>query len=138
MPLETDAELRDILEHAKNVAVVGYSNKPDRPSYDIAHALQAWGYHIFPVNPTIASTPEHPIYATLADIPEKIDVVDIFRRSEDVPGIVKEAIAIGAKTVWMQSGIISEEGAQIAEAAGLNVVMDHCMKAEHKRLFRGE
>jgi predicted CoA-binding protein len=135
MPLQTDDELRQILETAKTVAVVGYSNKPDRPSYEITQALKSWGYKVFPVNPTIQSTPEVPVYASLADIPEKVDVVDVFRRAEDVPGVVEEAIQIGAKTVWMQLGIVSDEAANLAEAAGLKVVMDHCIKVEHKRLI---
>jgi len=135
MPLETESELRDILATARTIADVGYSNKPDRPSNEVAQALKRWGYTVYPVNPTLTSTPEETVYTSLSDIPDKIDVVDVFRRAEDVPGVVEEAIKIGAKTVWMQLGIVNAEAARRAESAGLKVVMDHCMKAEHQRLM---
>jgi uncharacterized protein len=137
MPINTDEGLKALLAQSKTVAVVGWSNKTDRPSYQIAAALKQFGYEIYPVNPTVASTPEQPVYASLADIPVKIDVVDIFRRPEDVPGVVAEAIAIGAKAIWMQMGIVNEAAAAQAEAAGLSAVMDRCMKVEHRRL-RGQ
>lgn len=135
MPLQSDAEIKALLEKTKTIAVVGYSNKPDRPSYGVAHAL-AKNYKVFFVNPTLKSTPEETIYAKLSDIPEPIDVVDVFRRAEDVPAVVEEAIAVKAGAVWMQLGIVNEEAARTAEAAGLQVVMDHCMKVEHWRLMR--
>jgi hypothetical protein len=135
MVLTQDADIRQILEQSKTVAVVGWSNKEDRPSNRIARRLASFGYQVYHVNPTIASTPEHPIYPGLADIPVKIDVVDIFRRAEDVPEVVKDAIAIGAKVVWMQQGIVNEEAAKMAEQAGLKVVMDRCMNDEYKRLI---
>lgn len=129
-------DLRKILEESKNIAVVGLSDKPERASYDVASYLAENGYAIFPVNPNISKWKGSRAYKSLSDISEKIDIVDIFRRSGFVPGIVDEAIRIGAKTVWMQLGVINEEAAQKAMKAGLNVVMNRCMKIEHKRLRR--
>jgi predicted CoA-binding protein len=117
------------------VAVVGYSNKPDRPSHEVTEALKAAGYDVYPVNPTLPSTETERIYATLNDIPALIDIVDIFRRPEDVPEVVEAAIAVGAKAVWMQLGIVNEAAAKRAEEAGLTVVMDRCMKVERRRLL---
>jgi predicted CoA-binding protein len=138
MVLTQDADIRQILEQSKTVAVVGWSNKEDRPSNRIARRLVSFGYEVYHVNPTIASTPEQPVYPTLADIPVKIDVVDVFRRAEDVPEVVEDAIAVGAKVVWMQQGIVNEEAAKRAESAGLKVVMDHCMNDEYVRLILGK
>lgn len=136
MPLTTDTDLKNLLTNAKTVAVVGYSNKPDRPSNEVAHALKRFGYDVYFVNPTLTSTPEEKIYAKLSDIPVKLDIVDVFRRAEDVPGVVEDAIAAGAKSVWMQLGIVNQTAAERAESAGLQVVMDHCMKIEYGRLMR--
>lgn len=135
MPLTEDQDIKRLLEQAKTVAVVGYSNKPNRPSRDVAEALKLAGYTVYPVNPTLQSTDQERIYAGLADIPVPIDVVDIFRRPEDVPEVVEAAIAVGAKAVWMQLGIVNEAAAKRAEEAGLTVVMDHCMEVEHRRLL---
>lgn len=135
MPLTEDRDIKRLLEQAKTVAVVGYSNKPNRPSRDVAEALKQAGYTVYPVNPTLQSTDEERIYAGLADIPVPIDVVDIFRRPEDVPEVVEAAIAVGAKAVWMQLGIVNEAAARRAEEAGLTVVMDRCMKVERRRLL---
>ena len=135
MPLTQDSEIKQLLENTKTVAVVGYSNKPDWPSYDIAHSLKARGFEVYPVNPTLTNGDGEKVYASLADIPAPIDVVDIFRRPEDVPQVVEDAIAIGAKAVWMQLGIVNEEAAKRAEEAGLKVVMDHCIKDESGRLL---
>ena len=131
-------EIPDILR-LKTIAVVGLSDKPERPSYDVASYLSAHGYRIIPVNPRIREWKGIKAYPTLSDIPkeEKVDVVDIFRKSEDVPPIVDEAIKIGAKAVWMQLGIVNEESAARARAAGLGVVMDRCMKVEHGKLQKG-
>ncbi len=129
-----EEELQQILTTSKTIAVVGLSNKPDRPSHEIAAYLQAQGYRIIPVNPTIAQVLGEKSYPRLRDIPEPVDVVQIFRRPEDVPPIVDDAIAIGAEVVWMQPGIINEEAAVRAEAAGLKVVMDTCMRATHRVL----
>jgi predicted CoA-binding protein len=135
MPLTEDQAIKQLLERANTVAVVGYSNKPDRPSREVAEALKAAGYDVYPVNPALQSTETERIYAALADIPVPIDVVDIFRRPEDVPEVVEAAIAVGAKAVWMQLGIVNEAAAKRAEEAGLTVVMDRCMKVERRRLL---
>ncbi len=127
-------ELRQILAASKTIAVVGLSNKPDRPSNEIAAYLKAQGYRIIPVNPTITEALGERAYASLREIPGGVDVVEVFRKSEDVPPIVADAIVIGAKVVWMQEGIVHEEAAARARAAGLKVVMDTCMRATHRAL----
>ncbi len=127
-------EIASILRNAKVVAVVGLSDKPGRPSYDVASYLMAHGYKIIPINPNITEWKGLRAYASLSDAKGGIDVVDIFRKSEDVPPVVDEAIHIGAKVVWMQLGIVNEEAARKARAAGLKVVMDRCMKIEHQIL----
>jgi uncharacterized protein len=128
------SELAQILKAHKTVAVVGLTDKPDRPSHSVPAYLQQQGYRIIPVNPTIDETLGERAYPSLTEVPESVDVVQIFRRSEDVPPVVDEAITIGAKVVWMQAGIINEEAAQKARAAGLQVVMDTCMGATHRAL----
>ena len=132
MLLKTDPEVKDLLEKAKTVAVVGWSPKPDRPSHEVAAALKTAGFEIYPVNPTVK---EDGVYASLADVPVKIDVVDVFRRAEDVPEVVEEAIRVGAKAVWIQLGIVNEAAATRAAESGLDVVMDKCMKVEVMRLL---
>ncbi|HJW88871.1 MAG TPA: CoA-binding protein [Dehalococcoidia bacterium] len=127
-------EIEGILKEARAVAVVGLSPKPDRPSYVVARYLQAQGYRIIPVNPNTQEILGEKAYPSLLSIPEKVDIVDIFRRPEEVPPVVEEAIRIGAKVVWMQEGIVHEGAAQRAREAGLKVVMDRCMKKEHQRL----
>lgn len=127
-------DLREILTTYKTIAVVGLSEKHDRPGYAIPAYLQQQGYRIIPVNPRLTEALGEKAYASLRDIPELVDVVDIFRRAEDIPPIVEDAIAIGAKVVWMQLGIVNEEAAARAESAGLTVVMDTCMSATHQRL----
>ena len=132
-------QLRQILATSKTIAVVGLSDKPDRPSYTIPAYLQQQGYRIIPVNPKLTEVLGEKAYASVRDIPEPIDVVQIFRRAEDVPPTVEDAIAKGAKVVWMQLGIVNEEAAERAKAAGLQVVMDTCMGATHRLLrSRGE
>ena len=126
----------EILNSSRVVAVVGLSPKPDRPSYRVASYLKGKGYKIIPVNPGAEEILGVPSYPDLSSVPEPVDVVDIFRRSEDVPAIVEEAIEIGAKAVWMQEGVISDEAAARAEEAGLLVVMDRCMLKEHQKLQR--
>jgi len=118
----------------RNVAVVGLSSDPQRPSYRVATYLAEHGYNIIPVNPTLPQILGRASYPDLASVPEKIEVVDIFRKAEDVMPIVAEAIKIGAKAVWMQEGIVNEAAAARARDAGLLVVMDHCMRKEHERL----
>lgn len=136
----TDAELREILQTTKVIAVVGFSAKPDRASHYVAAFLQAKGYRVIPVNPGLAgqSFLGETVFADLAAIPAAIavDMVDIFRAPEAVPGIVEEALAHlpALRTVWMQLGVISEEGATLARAAGKRVVMDRCPKMEIPRL----
>jgi predicted CoA-binding protein len=129
-----DDEIRDILSTSKNIAVVGLSDRPVRASFGVAAYLQGKGYRIIPVNPLITEVLGERSYASLRDVPVPVDLVDIFRRSEDVPLIVDDAIAIGARTVWMQEGIVNEEAADKARAAGLKVVMDRCTLKEHARL----
>jgi predicted CoA-binding protein len=123
-----------ILKSFRNVAMVGVSNNPERPSYIVFRYLMACGYNVIPVNPTIGEVQGKKCYASLSAIPEKVEVVDIFRKSEDIPPIVEEAIKIGAKAVWMQEGIVNKAAAKKAEAAGLLVVMDKCMRKEHIRM----
>jgi uncharacterized protein len=130
----TDRAIEQILATGKTVAVVGLSDKPDRDSYRVAEYLQRHGYRIIPVNPVIESVLGEQSYATLKDIPEQVDIVDIFRKPDAVGPIVDEAIAIGAPVVWMQLGVVNEEAAEKAGAAGLQVVMDRCIKIEHQRL----
>ena len=127
-----------ILRDSKTIAIVGISDKPERPSYSVASYLLEHGYRIIPVNPNLSEWRGIKAYPALSAIPseirESVDVVDIFRKSEDVLPIVEEAIKIKAKTVWMQLGIKNEEAAGIARREGLNVIMDKCMKIEHMKL----
>ena len=123
-----------ILEESRTIAVVGLSAKPDRSSYDVAAFLQSNGYKIIPVNPNLSSVLGEKSYPDLSSIPEPVDVVDIFRKSEDVGPIVDEVIKVGARTVWMQLGIVNEEAAKKAQDAGLNVIMDRCMKREYGKI----
>jgi hypothetical protein len=127
-------DVKRILQPPKTIAVVGLSDKPDRESHEIAAYLQAQGYRIIPVNPRIKETLGEKAYRSLRDVPEKVDIVQIFRRSEDVPPVVDEAIAVGAPVVWMQQGIVHEEAAAKAEAAGITVIMDACMRSAHRAL----
>jgi uncharacterized protein len=124
--------LKQILDSTKTIAIVGLSNKPDRPSYDVASYLQRVGYRIIPVNPTIAEVLGEKAYKSLLDIPDRVDVVQIFRRPQHVPAIIEEAIAIGAQVVWMQPGAAHEEAAARAEAAGLRAVVGACMMTVHR------
>jgi hypothetical protein len=124
----------EILSFSRVVAVVGLSSKTDRPSYEVASYLKEQGYKIIPVNPMEKEILGEICYPDLASIPEPVDVVDIFRRSEEVLLIVEEAIKIGAKAVWMQEGVVNGEAAARAREAGLLVIMDECMLKEHQRL----
>jgi len=132
-----EEEIRKILSSSKTVAVIGISPKEDRPSYIVASYLKSKGYRIIPVRPDGEWILGEQVYHTLSEIPREIgvDVVDIFRRSEDVPPIVEEAVQRGIKVVWMQEGVIHKEASEKAEKAGLKVVMDRCMKKEHQRLL---
>lgn len=130
-----DEEIRAILEHTRVIAVVGLSPEPDRDSHRVARYLQEHGYQIVPVNPKADEILGQKAYATLKEIPFPVEVVDIFRKIEAIPAIVAEAIAIGAKVVWMQLGLAENQSALQARAAGLQVVMNRCMKVEHQRYF---
>jgi len=129
--------MRQILETAKTIAVVGLSDKPDRDSYRVAKYLQDHGYRIIPVNPTVDEVLGEKSYASVTDIPGQVDIVDVFRKADFVPGIVDEAIAVGAKTVWAQLDVVSDEAREKALAAGLNYADDLCIRTEHERLFKG-
>ncbi len=133
--MSSDTALRDLLRRARVIAVVGHSDKPDRDSYRVGQYLRQAGYTVYPVNPAVSEIDGQPSYATLADIPEPIDIVDVFRRSENLPDIVDAAIAVGAKAVWAQLGVSHEEAARTAAAAGLDVVQNRCIKVEHRRLL---
>lgn len=133
----SDDEVLDILRPPKTIAVVGISDKPERDSYDVAKYMQDQLYRVIPVNPTLERVLNRPCYPSLQDVPERIDIVDIFRRSEAVPEIVDEAIKVGAKVVWMQLGVVNDSAAERAEQAGLRVVMHRCIKQEHRRLLGG-
>jgi len=130
----SDAELRALLTAATTIAVVGASSNPDKTSHGIMRKLQRVGYRVIPVNPHETEVLGERAYPSLIDIPEPVDIVDVFRRAEDVPQIADEAATIGAKVLWLQSGIVSEEAAARAAAAGLIVVMDVCIGATHAML----
>jgi len=132
-----DEEIKTILSTHNTVAVVGISPKPDRPSYIVATYLQSKGYRIMPVRPDGEVILGERVYRDLKEIPKEIDIdiVDVFRKSEDVLPVVEEAIERGAKMVWMQEGVVNQDAAAKAEKAGLKVVMDRCIKKEHQRLF---
>ena len=136
MPLTDDAAIKTLLETARTIALVGASDRPDRPSYRVMATLQTHGYRVIPVNPQITGEHLHGefVFRDLDQLGDPIDIVDIFRRSDAVGPIVDQAIAIGAKAVWMQLGAIDEAAAARAEAAGLQVVMDRCPAIEIRRL----
>jgi predicted CoA-binding protein len=129
--------LRRILRQSRTIAVVGLSANWWRPSFFAAKYMQEHGYRMIPVNPQYPQVLGQKCYASMREIPEKVDIVDCFRRSEDIGPIADEAIAIGAKVLWMQLGVINHEAADKARKAGLDVVMDRCVKIEHARLFGG-
>ncbi len=126
----------EILKTGKTIAVVGLSNRRQRPSYGVAQYLQSAGYRIVPVNPRETEVLGEKCYARLEDIPEHVDIVDVFRRSEFVPEIVESAIRIGARGVWMQEGVIHPQAAERARSAGLFVIMNACILKEHIKRFR--
>lgn len=134
--MPTDRELRSILGDAETIAVVGLSSRPDRPSYDVAAFLQSKGYRIVPVNPTETEVLGEPAYPSLLDVPEdvRIDVVDVFRRAEHTPDIAQQAVARGAKVLWLQEGIVNDDTRRIAETAGLTVIMGVCIRTTKRRL----
>ena len=136
MPLTRDDDIADLLATARTIAMVGASDRPNRPSYGVMRVLQDHGYRVLPVNPQITGEHVHGefVWRELAQIGEPIDIVDIFRRPQAAGDAVDQAIAVGAKAVWLQLGIVNEEAAERAEAAGLAVVMDRCTKIEVMRL----
>lgn len=125
----------ELLRNSKTIAVVGLSGNRRRPSYGVSEYMQSVGYRIIPVNPLETEVLGEKAYASLDDVPEPVDIVDIFRRSEYVPDIVDAAIRIGAKCVWMQEGVMHEEAAAKARAAGLEVVMNRCILKEHRKML---
>lgn len=133
----TREQIKDILQNSTTVAVVGLSDNPERVSYMVSEAMQAKGYTIIPVNPNADTILGQKSYASLKDIPEQVDIVNVFRRSEHTPPVAEEAVAIGAKTLWLQLGIASEEAADIAIQGGLQVIMDRCIKVEDSILLPG-
>jgi uncharacterized protein len=128
------ASIRDLLRAARVIAVVGLSSNEIRPSHGVAAYMQRSGYRIIPVNPNEVEVLGEKAYPRLEDVPEKIDIVNIFRRSEYVRGVVESAIRIGAKAIWMQEGVVDAAAAELARAAGLEVVMDRCIFKEHRIL----
>lgn len=136
MPLTSDAEIKALLEETRTIAVVGASDRPDRPSFRVMKTLQDHGYRTIPVNPQITGEHLHGefVFRELGQLGDPIDMIDVFRRSDAVGEVVDEAIAIGAKSIWMQLGVIDEAAATRAEAAGLKVVMDRCPAIDIPRL----
>lgn len=132
--MKTD-EIGELLKRARTIAVVGLSDNPLRPSYGVAAYMQQHGYRIIPVNPAIKGALGEKTVASLSEIKEKIDIVDIFRRSEFVPEIVDEAIRLKVPVIWMQEGVVHEEAAEKARKAGIFVVMDRCILKEHRARF---
>ena len=137
VPAPDAATLRRLLVDCRRIAVVGLSDKPHRPSHFVGKYLVDHGYDVVPVNPTVSEILGRESLPDLASIPGPVDMVDCFRRSDQMPALAEEAVRIGAKVLWMQLGVVSREAREIAEAAGLEVVMDRCTKIEHARLFGG-
>jgi predicted CoA-binding protein len=133
--MNNDQMMKDILLSARTIASFGLSSNPGKESYGIVQYLKSQGYRMIPINPTADEILGEKSYPDLESVPESIDVVQVFRKSEDVPPVVDSAIKIGAKVVWMQEGIVNEEAAQKAREAGLQVVMDACMRGTHRRLI---
>jgi len=130
----SDEELRKLLTDARTIAMVGASSSPDKPSHGIMKKMLGAGYHVIPVNPRETEVLGQKAFASLRDITEKVDIVDVFRRAEDTPPIADEAVAIGAKAIWLQSGITNDETARRAQTGGLMAIMDACIGVEHSLL----
>jgi len=133
--ISSDADIRGLLANTRTIAVVGLSDNPAKASYYVSEYLQAKGYRIIPVNPAVSAVLGEKCYPSLRDIPEPVDLVDVFRRPDAVPEIVEDAIAVRANAVWLQEGVVHPVAAARAEAAGLKVVMDRCVLKEHERLI---
>lgn len=131
-----DTELTKLLREAKTIAVVGLSSNPVRPSFGVSRFLQRHGYRIIPVNPAETEVLGERSYASVKDVPEQIDIINIFRRPAQVPQVVEEALTKGARCIWMQEGVVNHEAARRAEEAGMPVVMDRCILKEMARLLR--
>jgi uncharacterized protein len=129
-------QITQLLKSAKTIAVVGLSDDPMRVSYDVSVYMQSQGYRIVPVNPLIEESMGEKAYPTLSEVPEKIDIVNVFRRPEFVPEVVDEAIRLGVPAIWMQEGVVHEDAAEKARAAGIFVVMDRCILKDHRRWGR--
>ena len=129
-------KISELLKNAKTIAVVGLSDNPARTSYRVSAYMQSQGYRIIPVNPAISEALGEKAYPTLSEVPEKIDIVNVFRRPEHVPEVVDEAIRLGVPAIWMQEGVVHEEAAEKARQAGIFVVMNRCILKEHGRLAR--
>ncbi len=130
-----DATLRTLLKNVKTIAVVGLSPQPARPSYRVAQAMQHYGYRIIPVRPLVDSVLGEKAYASLADIPFKVDLVDVFRAAEHVPAIVEQCLALHLTAIWIQEGIVHDAAAREAQAGGMTVVTDRCLLKDYVRLF---
>ena len=135
MVINDTENLHRMLKEARVIAVVGHSDKPFRTSYQIAQYLRNAGYKVYPVNPEIKEIDGEKSYASLAEVPEEIDIVDVFRRPEYLEGVVDQAAKVGAKAVWAQLGVHDAEAAKKAEEEGLDMVMDRCIKIDHRRLI---
>ena len=133
--MTNDADMIEMLRAARTIAVVGLSSKRMRPSYGVAAYMQQHGYRIIPVNPAETEVLGEKAYASLSEVPEKIDIVDVFRRSEAVPEVVDEAVRLGISYLWLQEDVIHEIAAERARTAGIKVVMDRCILKEHRRLL---
>ncbi len=130
-----DAAIRTLLQRVKTIAVVGLSPQPDRPSHRVARAMQGFGFRIIPVRPAIVEVLGEKAYATLADIPFAVDLVDVFRAAEHIPAIVDRCLALHSPALWIQEGIVADAAAQRARDAGMTVVMDRCIYKDYVRLF---
>jgi predicted CoA-binding protein len=135
-PMSESEQITELLKTAKTIAVVGLSDNPMRTSYSVAAYMQSQGYRIIPVNPAITESLGEKAYASLSEVPEKIDIVNVFRRSEFVPEVVDEAIRLRVPAIWMQEGVVHEEAAAKARQVGIFVVMDQCILKEHWRWMR--
>jgi len=133
MPTSQADQIAELLKSAKTIAVVGLTDSPFRPSYRVSQYMQSQGYRIIPINPMIGESLGEQSYASLLDVPEKIDIVNIFRRSEHVPEVIEEAIRLKVPAIWMQEGVIHEAAAEKARQAGIFVVMDKCILKEHAK-----
>lgn len=132
----TDDEIRALLRRVSSIAVVGLSPNPARPSHRIARRLQQWGYRVIPVRPALEAVLGEKAYARLADVPGRIDLVDVFRSADAVDPLVEECVALGVPAIWIQEGIVNEPAAARARAAGMTVVMDRCISIDYRRLVQ--